>query len=78
MVIALSWDGMVTETPCTLADMPYSIIRVSLKTSTQRAPAVRELLENAIDEAAIRNFPVSEISVEDECTDPPTDSEDDL
>ena len=58
--------------------MPYSIIRVSLKLSSDYTAEMREVLEKAIDQAAIRNIPVFEISVEDECADPPTDSEDDL
>lgn len=58
--------------------MPYSIIRVSLKLPSEHVAEIREVLENAIDQAAIRNIPVSDISVEDECANPPTDPEDDV
>ena len=55
--------------------MPYSIIRVSLKLPSDRTVEMREVLEKAIDEAALRNIPVFDISVEDECADPPNERE---
>ena len=62
-----------------MTGMPYSIIRVSLKLPSQHVAEMREILENAVDQAAIRNIPVSDISVDDdECADPPVDPGDDV
>jgi hypothetical protein len=53
--------------------MPYTTIRASLTVSSADATRVRELLESAIDQLAIRNIPVNDINVVEECGDPPAD-----
>jgi hypothetical protein len=55
--------------------MPYVIIRASVTVPSEHGPEVHELLDQAIDQAAMDDIPVADSEVTEECADPPEESE---
>ena len=57
--------------------MPFQTVRASLTVDAEHAAEVQEILDTAIDQIAVRNIPVFNTEVTEECADPPEDSEED-
>ena len=53
--------------------MPYTTIRASLKVPSKYASEAHEMIDHAIDQIFIRNIPVTDSEVIEECSDPPSD-----
>ena len=51
--------------------MPFQTIRASLTVPTENVPEMHEVMENAVDQAIIRDIPVFDTEVTDECADTP-------
>ncbi len=55
--------------------MPFQTVRASLTVPADYAAEVHEIMETAIDQVAVRDIPVADSEVTDECADPPENSE---